>query len=487
TQALNTGNIQILAKWDYQHRTASVSAAEVDMYAQALARVDARYIIILAPAGPTADIYFSLAKRNQSVGADYVWFGYNLPISQNDPVKLYGNNYYKYLRGFILPAWGAPQSDHITFMQKMLVNNINVHTQTYGFNVTSYDLGIQTNAFQFFDCAGVLATGLTNIITEKGFNVSDLRKPNVRDHLNYTTFKSTGFRGLDADPIELTSFGDIATPYFYLVMDGLDENLGYKAFAVSDLNLQNLYPYDTEDFVFQFYNGSIPPLDGPPLLNATEVILFGSSSEGRFIIALQVIGFAICTLLLPIIFNFKKITFESLKGTVPFWLMTNVAAITSFASMSFYLGRASVTSCLVRAWIPPLSFVVAFACLFAKNIRVQVIYASKSVLVKLWTSEILYLLIAFCLIAVEVALLIAWTYSANLKVTKVSQKALSKYAYMCQTSSESNASILLWVYHALLIFLTLTIAYLTRNVAPSHNDSILILVISLCFILAAIV
>ncbi|KAJ3287345.1 hypothetical protein HDU79_005786 [Rhizoclosmatium sp. JEL0117] len=256
TQALNAGNIQILAKWDYQHRTAAVNAAEVDMYAQTLARVDARYIIILAPSGTTADIYFSLAI-NQSVGPDYVWLGYNLPMSQSDPVELYGANYYKYLRGFILPAWGAPQSDHMTSMQNMVTDNINIHTQVYGFNVTSNDIGIQTNAFQFFDCVGVLANGLSNIITEKGFNVSDLRKPNVQDHLNYTTFKSTGFRGLDADPIELTSFGDIATPYIYLVMDGLDENLGYKAFAVSDSDVQNLYPYITKDFVFQFYNGSV--------------------------------------------------------------------------------------------------------------------------------------------------------------------------------------------------------------------------------------
>ncbi|ORY39660.1 hypothetical protein BCR33DRAFT_393642 [Rhizoclosmatium globosum] len=423
------------------------------MYAQTLARVDARYIIILAPSGTTADIYFSLAIRNQSVGPDYVWLGYNLPMSQSDPVELYGANYYKYLRGFILPAWGAPQSDHMTSMQNMVTDNINIHTQVYGFNVTSNDIGIQTNAFQFFDCVGVLANGLSNIITEKGFNVSDLRKPNVQDHLNYTTFKSTGFRGLDADPIELTSFGDIATPYIYLVMDGLDENLGYKAFAVSDSDVQNLYPYITKDFVFQFYNGSVPPLDGPSLLNATEVIVTSSSSEARLVIALQVVGLVVCTFLFPI--NFKKITFESFKGTVPFWLMTNFAAITSFISMSFYLGRASVTSCLVRAWIPPLSFVVAFACLFAKNIRVQVIYASKSVLIKLWTSDILYLAIVFGLIVTEVAILLAWTYNANLKVAKVSQKALSKYVYICQTSNGSNASILLWVYHTFLIFLTL--------------------------------
>ncbi|ORY49077.1 hypothetical protein BCR33DRAFT_18217 [Rhizoclosmatium globosum] len=173
----------------------------VDYLASMLQLVDARYIMIVSDVYNIADVYYSLANRNASVGPDYVWLGNFPPVVNGDGTKIYGPNFFKLSRGFIFIAGGNMPTQYSSNLMNTFTAKVNNITAPLGANPSPFNIG-NINMAIAYDCAGLLASGFQKVLTSNPqFTPQMLASRKLNAYMNSTLFENTGYRGISGDPM----------------------------------------------------------------------------------------------------------------------------------------------------------------------------------------------------------------------------------------------------------------------------------------------
>ncbi|KAJ3007502.1 UNVERIFIED_CONTAM: hypothetical protein HDU68_003478, partial [Siphonaria sp. JEL0065] len=473
---LQKNDIDILTRINLSH--SPMNNVTVMQIADTLSLVDARYIILLASTDTTAFVYYSLANMTRSVGPKYVWLSSNLPFPAIDPVAAWGKNYYKTLKGFVSAFWYAFPNEYTAAYGKAIAKQASAATGKYNFTVTMGALEQTVNLYQSYDCVQLLATGMHQMMTKNGLSPTDFQARNLQSYFNYSIFTNTGYRGISSDPVQLTEFGDIAAPYLYMAMTGADPNFDYNMFAMSDPDVSTIMSLEgTNDFKFLFYNGTKPPHDGRlALVTFTESALFSNSGKGSLTVAFMAVGLVLCLFLFPTTHFWTKP-----KGNVTFLQGVNVAATLAFASMAFHLNRPTVTTCHLKTWFQVFAFGATTSAYFAKNLRIWIVYNSKTKLSPIWANNLLYMGIAGAMAFVDALLLIVWSLTSKPVLNKVENNAKATYTYTCEVNASYTSTNILWAYNIILLIGLFAMGFMTWNVGPVHNESLFLLLATLSF------
>ncbi|KAI9336706.1 hypothetical protein BDR26DRAFT_896893 [Obelidium mucronatum] len=94
SRVLEQNGFLILAKLSIKSMTSLSSISST------LLQADARYMVFCAGPATTASVYFGLAKKQQLVGKDFVWFCMNKPDTTL-AYNIYGPDFYKIAKGFM--------------------------------------------------------------------------------------------------------------------------------------------------------------------------------------------------------------------------------------------------------------------------------------------------------------------------------------------------------------------------------------------------
>ncbi|KAJ3029119.1 UNVERIFIED_CONTAM: hypothetical protein HDU68_000074 [Siphonaria sp. JEL0065] len=450
----------------------------IEYIAQMLKIVDARYIVICTDVFSIANVYYSLAARNASVGPGYVWIGNGPPVDMGEGMAgAYGRkDFYKWSKGFYFVNGANPTSEYTYHLGENVTAQINSFTAPFGAHPQISDLW-NINIPEMYDCIGLFAAGFKKLLTSNPkFTPEMLATRQLQQYMNATLFADTGYRGLGGDPIQLSKFGDLAAPGMVNFLPGDMVFPDPVAVAVTNMDWTtfNYLPNTT----LLFYDGSsTPPPDGPIY---TEHLLLPSNGEGQALIALGGLGIIFSFFSLFITLACQK-TSTIRNGSVMFLSFIAIGSAFPYASLFFHVYRATSFSCNARIWLPLIGFSIVFGSILVKNMRMHIIFTPEY-------SFPPHLLKDWCLVVV-LALLIGFEalfvglFAGNSPmhgIYTLGQDLTFTYACSFAPRELTYPSILLWVYNALLLIGTFAAGLLTWNVKPQFNESTYIYLISMC-------
>ncbi|KAI9345229.1 periplasmic binding protein-like I [Obelidium mucronatum] len=452
----------------------------VDQIARTLSSVDARYIILCLGQSTTAAVYYSLAYSTipRLVGPEYVYISQNIPVpySTADAIAKWGPDYQKAAKGIIIIQPSNLETDYSKGLQNFLIKQVNVLQDPWTQNKLTAKAIQAMGSFSALDCVGILAKGLDNLI--RNTSVAQLNSGDLRDSLNWTLFRNTGYRGI-SDPSKLTLNGDISSAY---LIGSVSEKMTYTWFSFTNPDITQLTPLVNRTVTF-FSNGSVPPLDRT-VFNIIEITR--SDALGKFILALFEIGVILSSIFAVLVIAVRKRPL--VKSSNAIFLVASICGCAfSYSSDLFYFDAISIPKYTTRVWLQGTAFSIIIGSQITRNARVHLVYQSKHRLQKHILGDPLWLGLLFLIVLFEGAFLTLWSFYSNPHIHATT--ILSSEKTIMYACTERNASIryTLYGYNFLLYLTHMGITIVSRNVPAIHSEFTLLLVTNALVALGGII
>ncbi|KAI9352192.1 periplasmic binding protein-like I [Obelidium mucronatum] len=492
----------------------TLSDGDVDFIASQIGISGANYILIMAEPATIGQIYFRLAKQKQYVGPKYVWMSpNNLPKVGENASEVYGERYYQYARGFITYKGGWKHDESFYNLSSKVLDTINARVNRTGSLTNRIELDdmANVNTFGSYDCINVLAHGFQQTMTSQNASAWKLQSRSLQRYLTRSAFNSTGYNGLMAHPLELRPTGDLYAPFFVSYLDGVDASLKAVPFAVTSIDSLEIRLLPGQGPVF-FDGTSTPPRDELLSIVRVESILQHFEPAGLLVATLALLGITACTLISILTMKYRDNTVIR-AGSPIFMVIIASGCILSYMSVFAFMGVLTPMKCKLQIWLQVIALSLVVGSLFAKNIRVWLIYKTRRRLKKYLLHDWVWLVVFGVLLFIECVLLTVWTVLLKVSVLAVplgdsvmsykchiqeftaplKQQQQQQQQHHQQQHSDSNDQVVrliqysLYFYNGLLFLAMNVIGVLTRNAATTHNESSFIFMISILILLGGIV
>ncbi|KAI8607486.1 periplasmic binding protein-like I, partial [Chytriomyces sp. MP71] len=459
------------------------NAKQIDHISQTLTAADARYILVCGSPTDVGKIYFGMAATGSHVGPGYTWIAQNIPaVNPATAIKLYGPDYYKNARG-IITAWnGNDPNAKMVQLQTQLVNKVDAIQAPFGFQFPSGDAIGNLNMAQSYDCVGMLATGINNLMLSR--NTTSVSS-DMKLAMNYTLFLNTGLNGLTGGPVILDELGEEAAGGQFAFVDGLTTDLNYVVFAFTDAN-STKFTYSTTSGTMNdgtplatapvFFDGSsVPPADGP--IYSSSMIAEGTSGRTLLLVLFSV-GIILSFSFLIMIYYYRNHV-AIIAGSIPFLTLMALGAVPSYASTFTYFDTPTTFKCYSRKWLQLLSFVIMCSCLILKNLRLAMIFSALAPLNPRTTSIYNWMWPIVFLVLIELVFLGMWTLYSRMTVATTVTGTQVNVVCVYGSNQGYKLGLGLWLYNILLLLGLYYATYRSQVVRSSHSEFPLLVIVSI--------
>ncbi|KAJ3024927.1 UNVERIFIED_CONTAM: hypothetical protein HDU68_007644 [Siphonaria sp. JEL0065] len=275
---------------------------------------------------------------------------------------------------------------------------------------------------------------------------------------------ANGFNGFTGHPLQIMKGGDLREPY---LMYQFDKKYYIYQAASTDFDRTNI-TYSTR-FPPKF-NGNLtsPPPDG---LVYTDSVISNTSGLGYFVLFMIFSGLIFCGLDATTILMFRK---EGCirAGSINFSLMTLFGSALGFISAYFGLGMPTYFICVAERWTSSIGFSIVASALVIKNMRIGIIFNSKTSLPKIFLKDAFVMFVAWVLVGIEALLLGLWTRVSKISVGAKQMDHTLTMEYMCINAAQAGKTIeeVLIAYNILLMLAAVAVTYFTRGVKATHSE-----------------
>ncbi|KAJ3402524.1 hypothetical protein HDV05_008485, partial [Chytridiales sp. JEL 0842] len=451
---------------------------DLDYAYGALANSDARYILLFARAEDTGQIYFR-AKNSTLFSSRNVWISYNLPWAYTgDQRDVFGPNFEDQLDSMIVPVPFVWTYHERTFKFKERWKNLSLERPDLYPWDTYFD-DAPYSALIAYDCVQVLARGYDQFLRKNAqIQPEALSNGSLKDIFDYRQFANTSYEGISIDVAKLNHYGEQYMPFLWYNLNKtmywsywVFPNDGFVFTEFDSFQITGLAPLFPG-------NVTIPPSDGSRNASYTSQEIVLESSEGRLLIAFEVIGLT-CSIFFTIVtikFRHEKIIRSAAPPFLIFLIMGTM--------LRLYIGPQTTSGCQAQTFLTLTAFAMIFGALIVKNYRIHLLFSRR----KLSTSKMAkleYMMAVYAaIVIIEEILLIIWVTLLKPSGVYFENAKTLTYGTICQIqstgSSRANAITgVLYAYNILLLLLTLYVSYLVRKVSESYRESILLLIIVL--------
>ncbi|KAJ3416753.1 Metabotropic GABA-B receptor subtype 2, isoform C [Chytridiales sp. JEL 0842] len=394
-------------------------------------------------------------------GPNHVWMGYNAP----EP-----------LEGTMDEIYGAAAlEDIIGFLQ------------SDGYPMDDEGASLPGFVPETFDCVKTMLYGFDKLLRDNSSITPSMLPSLLRSQrMTADQFSNTGYAGALYNPIQLNEYGDINLPYIYVDLQttkpyAFDYDL---AFAMSNIEATNLTYFRRPNL-----NGNISVFPPDGRSEPEELVTFNSSS-GKLILTLCIVGYLLALASATFIITFRQQRHVR-AASPPFCLIIILGTVCAFTSSLLNgLEPLSTMMCEAQQYLELLAYVLVYGAIMIKTYRIHFLFTRKTMGKSIFTSIYPSLGALLVLVAIEMALLILRSrflrptprYNALLAFKSfyptLPARAFTPHPSTCLLFPHSplafqTISISLYTYNILLLLTTFHVAYLTRNVSPGFNDSIL--------------
>ncbi|KAJ3293637.1 hypothetical protein HDU79_000131 [Rhizoclosmatium sp. JEL0117] len=444
-----------------------------------------RYMYIAGQVDFVSKVYFSLSLVGM-ISPKYVYLGTNVPKKITTDMSLLSPNLSilnqnvtlmaQYMQGFISlvslrppatnPPWLQPFYDQFSSVAKLDKGFADDLYLNSGKNITTYYA--VSNAF---DCVMTLAMGFDKLLKDNPkYSSQNLASRSLSQYSNYTQFLNTSYTGLTSSSLNLNSLGDLISPYYVYSYTGQASGNSFvsQSFAVTDIGGTQIGYFNGSSPIF-FGGSTIPPPDGPAVIQLNYLVNDAQSSNGKAIIAVTTLGLVLsgCTLAFFVVFrNDKKMKMTS----VPECIVTIVGSAFCYISLAFHLNGVTRSACVARIWLAVFGYMLMIQPIIMKNSRLYIVLKSKKRL-----DGVLLTLIGRCVVAggilIELGLLSYWAATSN---TGPFQMVVSYNAFDICNSVNKSGSIAIEILQGYTLFihcLLFVLAYFLKDADPKFNES----------------
>ncbi|KAJ3019934.1 UNVERIFIED_CONTAM: hypothetical protein HDU68_010424 [Siphonaria sp. JEL0065] len=443
--------------------------------------VDARYIILCAQGWSSSFDLVEAANTAGFISPKHVWFTTQPPYPSDysgsgDEPRL------DKLIGMIYPAPKALPKDE---------PNLVSLTAKWNASYTQDPLKYQINSFSWtnagnFDCVGTMLYGFDKLLkSNSSYTPAMLGKRQLQDLLTYQAFSDTGFKGTLLNPIRLDATGDIAANTAFI---SFSKQFWIEGTQPSFAEIDRLTGKYTALQPPVFYGGSsIPPPDGPPIIVYTRYSNDLTSSNGKIILSLVVIGFLVSLFKIGFFIKFREVKAVKM-ASVPECLIILTGSLLVFISLLFYIQiETTQSNCYSRIWLLLIGYVMMVAPVITKNIRLYIILNSKTRLDGQFLTRMNRIGIA-SVIFLEAAFLAYWTVSS---VTGPTALIIDGYTFSECNSIDKQGKFtiqLITAFTCIVHFSLIILAYMLKDADPQFNESsALMTIFALVGILSAVI
>ncbi|ORZ36652.1 7 transmembrane sweet-taste receptor of 3 GCPR-domain-containing protein [Catenaria anguillulae PL171] len=203
---------------------------------------------------------------------------------------------------------------------------------------------------------------------------------------------------------------------------------------------------------------------GPPV-NVT-----GADPLGVFFTAMAVIGLILSFLTLGMLFVLRKR--PKIKRSSPVFMAVMVLGLMlGYVSVLIDVGIPNAIVCAARPWVLAFAMVLTVTTATLKNVRIYLIFQHPFAKRKLWSNKALFTTLAF-LVSIEVAILGAWTGLDAPVPTDVQMDTYRFTGCMSKSASlESGFTLALYVYHAVMLAISVWVAAKTWSTNKEYSEA----------------
>ncbi|ORY33614.1 hypothetical protein BCR33DRAFT_838673 [Rhizoclosmatium globosum] len=487
--ALEQNNIILLANFKIN---TGYTSNDFNRLKSSLQATNARYILLLTSQTLVTPLFLQLAQNNISVGPGYVWIS-RTPLDQS-LLKTASQKYpsiFSTIKGFMVASFGQIPTPTMTDKYNNLQQRFNEYQKRW---VTNLSFGPYMP--RAYDIVMVMINGIHNVLANNpSLTVEMLQRRELQSMLNHTSFVNTGYRGVQADPCELTAEGDAALPFQigYYTGNSMNNILEMITFGQTDLNGNN-FEYlsgdvlNTTSSLFSSKpvfagGGDSPPTDGYGANVISEDVVPSSSQKGIIILVLEILGLILCLgCAMFTILNRSKAAIKN--GCPEFLLVILVGSLSAYGSVYFSLNRKTVVKCHAQQWLQILAVGFIATSFILKNVRLYIVFSAKQILDKKLLRITRYLLIFLATLSAPVILLLIWSLKGVPQVTKQFIDPFH-FQYICVLTQQSFS----WTNQTLQIYMALCgvglaiTGILTRDISAAYTESIVLIMNSLILLL----
>ncbi|KAI8995768.1 periplasmic binding protein-like I [Gaertneriomyces semiglobifer] len=160
---------------------------------------------------------------------------------------------------------------------------------------------------------------------------------------------------------------------------------------------------------------------------------------------------------------------SSIRAISPFFSSLIVVGLILICAGAYaYVGRPTVARCVIQAWFISIGYSLAMGALFTKTWRLMKIFGNNKLQVMPLTDKRI-LLWTLGAVFITIILLVIWT-TVELPHPKRIDTDLV-YSYQCVSDRDGGVFSAILAYTGSLMLLNTIVAYRTRNITTSHNES----------------
>ncbi|KAI8613987.1 periplasmic binding protein-like I [Chytriomyces sp. MP71] len=457
-----------------------IGAVSAKFMADTIEASNIRYIIMYATPDIGAKMFYNFAhKLKRLVGPEYVWITVNPLIPNLNATAEWGPKYFEASKGVIWVNVEDPilASPYTAELYAKYTNVLQSYQKKWG---PVFDESTFINDFNvpgMIDCAYLMAIGIQQLLQRHDIGVDQLRSEAVKPLLNWTLFQNTGYRGLSADPLILTSHGDCLSSAAIYYFDGTGDSTGV-AFGYTNLDMTKILYFNGSRPKF-FDGSSIPPSDGAGFITTMRF----SSPQVAFLWFFCGAGILVFSAFVALVgFCWKEEAVRS--GSPRFLVILAIGGLLSFVGNILYIVPPSISFCQARVWLQLTSYSIMVGAAVTKNWRLQRVFNAKVKLKRGARLEWIWLGILFAIVLLEQLLLILWVRFTKLRV--ITKLVSATQTYQACVAQSNNWEYAFWVYNGLLWLGLIQVTYTTKNVGPTHSEFSILLLSSVLITLGAI-
>ncbi|KAJ3104144.1 hypothetical protein HDU97_009495 [Phlyctochytrium planicorne] len=432
---------------------------------ESMRRHKSRVIILSMLPTETTDFYYAAAKEG-FIGKDFVWISFNPPSFYSDDPDYEKRENWK--DGLVL---FNPPNETSYFASSKLKNlywkRLDKINATWK-NITGEEP--ISNAANLWDCVKVMLIGIYQYLqNHPEISVEDLAKPQFRQALDISKFRSTGYSGASFINIEFVEDGGLKSPMTFTTVTDEQVEISNGYFLDDG---DGMTDSDGNDFVemrppkFRD-NSSSWPVD-----DTAHELLIESYSWMTFTLY-GMAGLSYILIVANAVNSFNSIVRRIPHEITSTWLFVIGAALMTTACLSV-IDRLDGAKCRSRSYMEFTSFaliysttaIMSFRFLFRKHNRLR----SKA------TTPPLFILICVA-VSIGVNVLLIWSADGAMspEVLKVwPAHYQDSYIYECSMAFSSLWS-LLYAYNALLVLQTVIFSKLIKNAFATQRFSLAVL------------
>jgi basic membrane protein A len=156
-----------------------------------------------------------------------------------------------------------------------------------------------------------------------------------------------------------------------------------------------------------------------------------------------------------------------------FCFLIQGAAIVGYVAVFLWTGRPTTGTCIARAWLVNIGFILLYSCLFAKSWRVYVIFRNAKTLRVRVIQDKHLLVFGGLFLVPELVILTTWTAMEPMTVELFPSELTTDLQrnVFCYSPNALTFQLVLILYKAAVLIFGMFIAVATRNVRSDFNES----------------